>query len=144
MPGGCVGVLEVGHEDRSAAVECIDHHLAIGRAGNLDTPVEQVGGLRRDFPCRVADARRLRQEVRHLPGIELLLPHRARSQQFLPARLEPTVQLGDKGERVRGEERGELGGYRRGNLHACRERVGSVHGARKTLLTKEAGFYVAE
>ena len=36
-----VGVLEVGHEAARAGVERVDHELAVGRAGDLDAPVER-------------------------------------------------------------------------------------------------------
>ena len=42
VPGRGVGVLEVGHEDVRAGVQGVDDHLPVGRAGDLDAPVEQV------------------------------------------------------------------------------------------------------
>ena len=128
-PGRAVGVLEVRHEGGGAAVERVDHHLAVGRPGDLDAPVEHVLRLRRNLPVRVADLLRLGQEIRQLAGVEFLLARRAAREQFLAARLELAVQLGDERERPRRQDRRELGRDRRGNLHAVGEWIGSVHGA---------------
>ena len=43
LPGRRVGVLEVGHVHVGARVEGVDEHLAIGRAGQLDPALLQVG-----------------------------------------------------------------------------------------------------
>ena len=39
LPGGRVGVLEVGHEGARAGVQRVDHHLAAGGPGDLDAAV---------------------------------------------------------------------------------------------------------
>ena len=49
-PGRRVRVLEVGHEHARARVERVDHHLAVGRPGDLDAAVLQVGRRLRDPP----------------------------------------------------------------------------------------------
>ena len=62
-----VGVIESSQSamnTRRARIERIDDHLAIGRAGDLDATVLQVGGRRRDPPVAVAHRAGLRQEVR--------------------------------------------------------------------------------
>ena len=72
VPQRGVGVLEVGQPDVGAGVERVDRHLPVGRAGDLDPPVDQAGRGRRDPPGRVlADVRRLRQEVEHRAAAEL-------------------------------------------------------------------------
>jgi hypothetical protein len=43
-------VLEIGHEDAGARVEGVDHHLRLGRAGDLDPPIVEIGRCRRDGP----------------------------------------------------------------------------------------------
>ena len=57
LPGRRVRVLEVGHEDLRARVERVDHHLPVGRAGDLDAPVGRgprgAGGTRQS-PSRTA------------------------------------------------------------------------------------------
>ncbi len=74
VPGGGEGVLEVGHEDLRPAVQGVDHHLGLGRAGDLHPAVVEVRGRRRDPPVGIgADVRRVRQEVRQLPGVEASL-----------------------------------------------------------------------
>jgi hypothetical protein len=50
VPGGAVRVLEIRHEGGGAAIERVDHHLAVGGSGDLDAPVEQVFRLRSDAP----------------------------------------------------------------------------------------------
>ena len=50
LPGRRVRVLEVGHEDLRARVERVDHHLPVDRAGDLDAPVGDLVGERRDPP----------------------------------------------------------------------------------------------
>ena len=55
-----VGVLEVGQPDLRAGVERVDRHLALGRPGDLDPPVQQVGGAR----ARPASRRRGRPRSR--------------------------------------------------------------------------------
>ena len=126
-PGRAVGVLEVRHEGGGAAVERVDHHLAVGRPGDLDAAVEHVLRLRRDLPFGVADFFRFRQEIRQLARIEFLLPRRAPRQQLLAARFELAVQFRDEGERFRRQDRGELRGDLAQHLRCedCLRRRGS-------------------
>ena len=51
-----------------------------------------------------ADLLRLGQKIRQHAGVEFLLPRRAAREQFLAARFELPVQLGDEGERVRRQD----------------------------------------
>ena len=37
-------VLKVDHEELRATVQCVDDHLAIGRAGDLDPAIDQAWG----------------------------------------------------------------------------------------------------
>ena len=76
LPGGCGGVLEVGHEDLRAGVERVDDHLAVDGAGDLDAAVEQVFRQRRGDPLGVADVLGLGQEVRAFARVEALLTGR--------------------------------------------------------------------
>ena len=69
-PGRRVGVLEIGHEHVGAAVQRIDHHLAVGGAGNFDAAILQVGRDRADAPFALADAAGLGQEIGQLTAIE--------------------------------------------------------------------------
>ena len=39
VPSGAVGVLKVGHVHVGPAVQRIDHHLAVGRSGDLNAAV---------------------------------------------------------------------------------------------------------
>src|SRR3712207_7369819 len=52
--------------------------------GDLDAPILQVGGHRRDRPVTCAYMLCLGQKVRQLSGVDLLLPLRTSRQQLLP------------------------------------------------------------
>ena len=93
-------VLEVAHEDFGARVERVDHHLRLGRAGDLDAAVLEVGGSGGDVPLALADRLRLGQEVEALAGVEALLARGARSQQLGAAWAELALQLGHEREGV--------------------------------------------
>ncbi|HWC98645.1 MAG TPA: hypothetical protein VG456_17920 [Candidatus Sulfopaludibacter sp.] len=80
LPGGRVGVFEVGHENAGAGIQRVDDHLAIHRTGDLHAAIHQVGWNGRGLPVALADVRGLRQKVRHDAGVELLLPDAARLQ----------------------------------------------------------------
>ena len=102
-PGGGEGVLEVAHEHRGAAVQRVDHHLRLGRAGDLDAPVVEVRRRRGDAPIRVAALDRVRQEVRRLAGVEPRLPPRAVRQQSLALGIEGPMELRHEVERLGGQ-----------------------------------------
>ena len=82
-PGRRRGILEIRHEARSAGIERVDHHLAVGRTGDLDAAVEQIVGNRRDLPILFANMPRMRQEIRKLPRIESRLARGAAGEQAL-------------------------------------------------------------
>ncbi len=99
-PGGRERVLEVAHEDRCAAVERVDHHLRLGRAGDLDAPVVEVRRRGGDAPVGVAALDRVRQEVRRLAGVQALLPPRAVLEQLHALGIEGPMQLRHEVERL--------------------------------------------
>ena len=70
-PGRRQGVLEIGHEHARPGVERVDHHLRLGRPGDLDPPVVEVGRRRGDRPGRLADLAGRDREVGPDAGIEL-------------------------------------------------------------------------
>jgi hypothetical protein len=74
VPSGCGRILEIGHEDLGAAIQGVDDHLRVGRPGNFDAAIVEIGGDRSDFPVRFADVTRFRQEVGKLTTVETLLP----------------------------------------------------------------------
>jgi hypothetical protein len=111
VPLRAVGVLEVGHVGIGAGVEGVDDHLGFDRAGDLDAAAFQGLGQRRDLPVAFADVLGLGQEVGHLAGVDAGLALDARLlQQFLAARLEGAVQLGDQFQRLGREDGGVFGG----------------------------------
>ena len=129
-PGRAVRVLEVRHEGRRAAVERVDHHLAVGRAGDLDAAVEEVRRLVRDLPLRLADRLRLGEEIGQPAGVEVLLPRLAAGEELLPAAFELAMQLRDERERFRGQDGGVVGRDRAGDLDAGGQRgcrSGCIH-----------------
>src|SRR5215469_2672601 len=73
LPSRRVGILEIGHKDIGAAVQRIDHHLAVGWAGDLDAAVLKVRRDRRYLPFAVADHLGLGQEIGLPTGVELAL-----------------------------------------------------------------------
>ena len=93
VPGGAVGVLEVGHEDARARVERVDDHLPVGRPGDLDAAIEQVLGQRGHGPVAGAHVGRLGQEVRPLAGVEPGLALAAAREQLLHARAERADEI---------------------------------------------------
>ncbi len=97
-PGGGEGIFEVGHEHRCAAVQGVDHHLRLRRAGDLDTPVVEVRRRGGDAPARVAALDRVREEIRHLARIESLLTPSAVGEQPLAFGVERPMQLRDEPE----------------------------------------------
>ena len=98
LPGGRARILEVRHEHAGAGVERVDHHLAIGRAGDLHAAVLQVGRHRRDLPFAVADVLRLGQEIGQAAGIDLDLAGLAPLEQLEPAGVQGAVQLRDEAD----------------------------------------------
>ena len=80
-------VLEVGHEDARARVERVDHHLALDRPGDLDAPVVEVRGRRRDAPVAVRGCRASGRKSSARAGVEALPARRAGAREQLAARV---------------------------------------------------------
>ena len=96
-------VLEIGHVDIGAAIQRVDHHLAVGRAGDLDAAVLDVARDRCHPPVAVADRLGLGQEIGLPPGIEPALDVGASSEKPPPLRTEFALELGDEGNCRRGQ-----------------------------------------
>ena len=134
LPGGRVGVLEVGHEHLRARVERVDDHLAVDRAGDLGATILQVGRRGGDLPRRVVpDLSGLGEEVRYRTGVERGGPLHPQREQLAAAGLEGPVQLGHERERVGREDLRLVGGDLGGDLDSVRESDGA-HGSRDTFL----------
>ena len=108
-PAGTERILAVSHEDLRARIERVDHHLPVGRAGDLDPSVEQVAGYRRNRPVRLADGSRLRQEVRQCSGIDLGLAPLAACQQLDNVGAELPREAVDELQRRPRQDRGPRG-----------------------------------
>src|SRR5260221_1776224 len=93
IPGRRIRVLEVSHENVGSRVQRVDDHLAIDRPGNFHAAIAQVFGYRRNVPIALPDSSRLRQKVRKLAVIDVLLHGSPPRQQFLPPGLEPSRKL---------------------------------------------------
>ena len=57
-----VRVFEIGHENFRAGIERVDHHFAIGRAGDFHSTILQIA------PESVRSSNRLRECVSFAPG----------------------------------------------------------------------------
>ena len=104
LPRGRVRVLEVRHVHRRAGVERVDHHLPVGRPGDLDLAHLEIGRRRRHAPRAVADRAGLREEVEQTARAQLGLSCRARREQLFAGRLERARQVGDELDRLRRED----------------------------------------
>ena len=104
IPARAGGVLEIGHEHLGARIERVDDHLGIGRAGDFDAAVEEVGGDRRDLPVGLAERGGLGREVGQLARVKARLPVAARGEQVAAAAIEPVMQRLDQIKRGGGED----------------------------------------
>src|SRR3954466_672681 len=95
-----VRVLEVRHEHFRAGIERVDHHLAIGRAGNLDAAILQVWWDTRAGPIAVPDMFGFRQKIEGLTAIERSLPLLAPREALRASGASPPLQFCNEGERV--------------------------------------------
>ena len=103
LPGRRVRVLEVGHEDPRPRVEGVDDHLAVDRARDLDAPVGDLLGGRGDPPVAGPHAGGRREEVGKLAACEPFEPLRTTREDLAPPPAELALEVGQEGDRVRGE-----------------------------------------
>ena len=108
-PGRRVRVLEIGHEHFRAGIERVDHHLAIGRSGDLHPPIAEIRRNRRACPIAFADLLRLRQKIERLAAIERRLPLLTTGQTFQRRAPNFALQLRHESERIRRQNFGERG-----------------------------------
>ena len=107
-------ILEIRHVHPRPRIEGVDDHLAIDGARDLDAPVHEIGGDRRDGPVPLADLSRFREKIGALAVQDPLGPRRTRRQQLAAAVLERAGESRHERERLWGEhpaggliERGE-------------------------------------
>jgi hypothetical protein len=92
---------EIGHICPDIGVQCVHHHLAICRAGNLDAPVNQAGRWGCTLPCVVlADVLGLWKEVKKVALVELGLSDHASLEKSFPALVECAVQKGKENSSI--------------------------------------------
>jgi hypothetical protein len=91
FPGGRVGVFEVGHEDVGAGIEGVDHHLAVGGAGDLYPALLEIGGNGRYLPLRFANVTGAVQESGQFSGVDGCLAFLAFLEQQLSLRAERSL-----------------------------------------------------
>ena len=125
LPRGRERVLEVGHEHARARVHGVDRHLAVERARDLDTPVEEVRRCRRDAPVALAHTARRGQEVRERARVELGLALATALEQLQADRVQLAMEPGDERERGRREDVVVAGSE---ELDALGHRLDAVHG----------------
>ena len=121
-PGRAERVLEVGHEDARPGVEGVDRHLGLGRAGDLDAPIVQVGRGRRDPPVGSADIRGLGQEVGPLPAGQPRGALGPGGEDRGAALAELALEAGHEAQRVVAQDVGVLGCDGREDLDAVGRR----------------------
>jgi hypothetical protein len=86
-----VRVLEIRHEAARTRVQGVDHHLAAGRSGDLDAPILERVGHRRD-----PEVLRRGHEVERFAGVEPLLELLAGVEQMAAAIVEFFVEPADE------------------------------------------------
>src|SRR6266852_5197258 len=91
-PRGRVRVLEVRHEHPRPGIECIDQHLAIGRARDLDPPVLEILRRRCDSPLGIADRFGRGEKIGFLSPIDACLTLVACLQQLIATGTELALQ----------------------------------------------------
>ena len=96
-------ILEIGHVDIGAAIERVDHHLAVGRAGDFYAAVPDVERDRRNPPIALAYSLGLRQEIRFPTAIEPALDLGTAGEEATPLRSEFTLEVRDESDRLRGQ-----------------------------------------
>jgi hypothetical protein len=95
-------IFEIGHIDIGPAIEGVDHHLAVGRPGDLDAAVLEVAQDRRDPPVVFADRFGRGQEIGLPPGIEAPLDCGPLIEQSEALGAEFAFEAGNKGDRLCG------------------------------------------
>src|SRR5207245_3901667 len=88
VPGRAVRILEVRHEGGGARIQRVDHHLAVGGAGELDAAVEQVLRLRRYLPLPLSYFPGAGKKIGQRAAVEFFVPRSAAREQVLAPRLE--------------------------------------------------------
>ncbi len=104
VPGRRVRVLEIGHVNAGAAIQCVDHHFAVDRAGDLGAAVLDVA---RDWghpPIGVADRLGLGREVGLPAGVEPVLDVGPAIEQSAALGPKFPFEPGDKGNCLRGQK----------------------------------------
>ena len=121
-PGRRARVLEVAHEDARAGVERVDHHLAVGRPGDLAAAVAEIGRGDRDLPAGTGTVRG--DEGRPCARVELALALVPAREQLAATRVELAVEAprSARGPPARGSprrwRRERRASYRRGDRTA--------------------------
>jgi len=95
-----IRVFEIGHENLCAGIERIDHHLAIGRPGNLGPPIAQIRWNRCARPVALANRFCFRQKIEGFAAVERRLSILPALQTFFPAIAESALQLCHESERI--------------------------------------------
>lgn len=91
------GTFKVGHIGPNIAVQGIDNHFAIRRAGDLNPSVNETGSWRSTFPSIVVtDMLGFREEIRQIALIDLLLADHSSLQKRFPGAVECSVEEGEE------------------------------------------------
>ena len=108
LPGGRVRVLEIRHEDVRAGVQRVDDHLAVHGPGDLDAPVEQIAGNRRDHVIALADLGGFRQKIGQLARVDSRLALDPAVQKSFSLGVKFAVKIGDESDGFGGKDLGHI------------------------------------
>ena len=107
VPVRRVRVFKVRHENLRARIKRVDHHLAIGRPGDLDAAVLDVRRNRRAGPVAFPNRFCFRQKIEGFAAVERRLSILPALQTFFPAIAESALQLRNKSKRIRSKDFGK-------------------------------------
>ena len=77
VPGGRKGIFKIRHEYLYICVQCVDHHFAINRSGDLNAPIAKIRRDVANAPRTFADGPRFGQEIRQGACIHFVLERHA-------------------------------------------------------------------
>ena len=122
-----VRIFEVGHVAVRTRVQRVDHHLAIGRTGDLNATALKSRRDRRNLPVAFADRFGFRQKVRTFTGVEALGALDPRGEQGTTPRLKLPMQADNQLERRGSQDLRIFGLDRTRDLHACGQMKCGAH-----------------
>src|SRR4029077_4109452 len=96
VPRRGIGIFEISHEDFRTGIQCIDHHLTIGRTSDLHSAILYIPWYGSYGPIALAHVLGFGQETRHLAGIQIRLPLASSLQKLFAPLIKVSMKRGDK------------------------------------------------